>query len=312
MSTMTTMKKRFSLIIIGVISLLVLVMVILIIHFHRPQNVIVCNFKKHYSVIYEDYPTVNLKLWVNEKDNPYFDVNNIEKATVTTNLDSYIVKVIDAQLADETSFYNEKEGYAASYTIKWDFVSDDLITMNNAVLDLNFKNNESLSINIGNLCFQKAINDHLVHINQIQSIVNDLGDLDTMVALKLSITSEEDCTIEQIIPISSSVSVNNDYVLVDADVSVDNEISYTTLFGASYSPFNSSSTNFNTIVLNKKINKEIVIPLAYSEKEFVDSLGFILVLNTSHGTIRQIINPYCLFSTANLGFVSYEYKVVAN
>ena len=309
---MTITKKRFSIIIISVIALLLLVMLILIIHFHRPQSVTVYNYKKHYSVIYEDYPILNLKLWVNEKNNQYFELSNIDKATVTTDLDSYAVKITDTSLQDEVSFYNEKEGYAASYTVKWDFVSEDLITMNNAVLHLAFKNNETLSINIGNLCFQKATSDHLAHINQIQSVVNDLGELDTMVALKMVLCSEEDCTLEQIIPISASLSINTDYLLIDSGLEIDNETSYTTLFGVNYSPFNLSQTAFTPIVLNKKINKEILIPLAYSEKEFVDSLGFILVFNTSHGIVRQIINPYCLFSTANLGYVSYEYKVVAN
>ena len=100
--------------------------------------------------------------------------------------------------------------------------------------------------------------------------------------------------------------------MVDPAMEIDNETSYTTLFGAAYSPFNTPTTNFQSIVLNKNLTKEFIIPLAYSEKEFVDSLGFILVFNTSSGIVKQIINPYCLFSTANLGFVSYEYKVMAN
>lgn len=309
---MTIMKKRFSIIIISIIALLLIVMTILIIHFHRPQSLLIYNYKKHYSVIYEDYPVVSLKLWVNEHDNPYFDLQNIDKAVVTTDLDSYMVKITDTSLDDEASFYSEKEGYGASYTVKWDFVSEDLITMNNAVLHLDFKNNESLNINIGNLCFQKATNNHLVKVSRIQSIVNDLGELDTMVALKIDLNSDEDCTLEQIIPISSSLSINNDYLMVDPAMEIDNETSYTTLFGAAYSPFNTPTTNFQPIVLNKNLTKEFIIPLAYSEKEFVDSLGFILVFNTSSGIVKQIINPYCLFSTANLGFVSYEYKVMAN
>lgn len=312
MSIMIIMKKRFSIIIISIIACLLVVITILIIHYHRPKSLLVYNYKKHYSVIYDDYPQVSVKLWVNEKDNPYFDVSNIEKAVVTTDLDSYAVKISDASVQDELSYYNEQAGYSASYTVKWDFVSDDLITMNNAVLNVYFKSNESLSINIGNLCFQKAVNNHVAKVSKIQSIVNDLGELDTMVAIKMVINSEEDCTLEQIIPISSSITINNDYLLVNSNKEIDNETSYTEIFGAAYSPFNNSSTNFNTIVLNKKINTELVIPLAYSEKEFVDSLGFILVFNTSHGIVKQIVNPYCLFSTANLGYVSYEYKIVAN
>ena len=167
-------------------------------------------------------------------------------------------------------------------------------------------------MNIGNICFQKAKSDDGVRISKIQSIVNDLGGIDSVVAVNIELDPFDDCQLINIIPLSASLGVNNDYILEDSTLEIDNETSINDLLGDYYNPYLLSTKPFNTINLKKNLMKKIVVPLQYGEKEFVDSIGFIIVLKINDQVVKQIINPYCLFSTSNLDYATYECQIVKN
>lgn len=306
MSTMTITKKRFNIILISIILVLTVCLVILIVHFTRPKQLEIYGYKKHYSLIYEDFPELDLKLYINRNSSNYFDKTFINKALVSTSTDTYLVKITDASI-DQNSLYDDF--YEANYSIKWDFSSDDLIMMKDAVLSLSFTNGESIMINIGNIAFQKAINNSYIRISKVQSIVADFGSLDSIGALNIELDSDSDYTITNIEPISSSIDINYDFLKLDNSSYISNETPLSELFGTNFNSYNRSMSSFKSFIINKNIKKGILIPLHYNEKELVDSLGLILTLEIDSKIVKQIINPYCLFSTSNTSYVKYEYKI---
>lgn len=309
MSIMTITKKKFNIILISIILILAVCLTILIVHFSRPKKMQLYGYKKHYSLIYEDFPELDLKIYINRASSDYFDKSFINKAMVSTSTDTYLVKISDASI-DQDSLYNDF--YEAKYTIKWDFSSDELIMMRDAVLSLNFVNGESLMISIGNIAFQKAINSSYLRISKVQSVVSDFGSLDSIGAINLEVDADKDYSIINIEPISSSIDINFDYLKVDYDKNILNETPLSEIFGTSFNSYNRSISNFKPITITKNIKKGILIPLHYSEKELVDSLGLIITLDTSDGVVKQLVNPYCLFSTSNTSYVRYEYKINTN
>ena len=88
-------------------------------------------------------------------------------------------------------------------------------------------------------------------------------------------------------------------------------INFWYFFSWSYLYLNSSSS-FNPIDLDQNIAKDIIIPLTYTQKEFVDHLGLLIELDYNGSTYYQIINPYLLFTTSNIDYAIYEYEIINN
>ena len=91
---------------------------------------------------------------------------------------------------------------------------------------------------------------------------------------------------------------------------IDHTVSLSTLFDTNYDFYSKSYELFTPIEFKIEDRKDIIIPLTYLEKQFVDHIGFVLEIETNGETYFQIVNPYVLFSTSNLDYVTYEYEII--
>ena len=136
MNIMTIMKKRFNLFIIFSIIILLIVSLILIIHFTRPPELFIYGITKHYSQIYDEMPTLKVNAYVTNSSNDYFNLDSIEKTTITAADDIFQVKIIEANITTNLRTIKDKETYEAYYVIKFDFSSDEMIQIRNATLNV--------------------------------------------------------------------------------------------------------------------------------------------------------------------------------
>lgn len=308
------MKKKYK-IILPIIIVLFVTIFIVILALTNNTKMSFYSVKKHYSVLTEEYPDLELIVYSNTDQNEYLNLEKIRKCSLYNEIDYYDVTLSSIELLNSKKTIDENEYYQYKLNIKLNFVIEKMLLINNAKLEINYSSNEKMIINVGNICFDKPLKDNYLSIDKVQGICNDLGNLESLTAVKISVSNNLDKTIviKSIKTISSSIKVNNDYILVkDYDTSIDHNTHTSQLLGTNYNLYVESKNSFEPIELTKNTEKDIIVPLTYKEKEFVDHMGFVIELEIENEKYYQIINPYTLFSSSNVSYALYEYEVIKN
>lgn len=311
---MIIMKLRYKILIPVIIVLLIKLFIVLLSLSDQPKDVFYV-IKKHYSIICDDYPKLELIVFTNSNHNDYLKQENIAKTTIYNNDDFYKTEITNIGLLEGKKTIKGTEYYQYKMELKFNFEIEQMFNISDAKLEIIYSTDEKLLLNVGNICFVKHIKNNTLSIDKVQSICNDLGNLESLVSVKLSVKNDLDkkITIKSIKTISSSINVNNNYLYVDEyNTSIDHSSPLSQIFGSQFNLYAKSTNSFNPIDLDQNTAKDIIIPLTYTQKEFVDHLGFIIELEYDDQIIFQTVNPYLLFSTSNLEYVLYEYEIINN
>ena len=308
------MKLRYKIIIPVSIVLLVTILVICLSFMGNNQDKFYV-VKKHYSIICDSYPIIDIRIFSNSEDTEYLKKEKIIKSSIYNSQDFYSTEIINIEKMDGTKLIKNTQCFQYKIELKFNFEIDKILNILDAKLELMYSTNEKIIVNVGNICFDKKTNNNIINIGKVQAICNDLGNLESLVALKISVENDLSSAIRinSIKTLSQSIEVNNQYVIVtDHNTDVDHTTPLSQLFGNEYNLYLNSSCSFNPIDLDQNIAKDIIIPLTYTQKEFVDHLGLLIELDYNGSTYYQIINPYLLFTTSNIDYAIYEYEIINN
>ena len=308
------MKLRYKIIIPVSIVLLVTILVICLSFMGNNQDKFYV-VKKHYSIICDSYPIIDIRIFSNSEDTEYLKKAKIIKSSIYNSQDFYSTEIINIEKMDGTKLIKNTQCFQYKVELKFNFEIDKILNILDAKLELMYSTNEKIIVNVGNICFDKRTNNNIINIGKVQAICNDLGNLESLVALKISVVNDLSSVIRinSIKTLSQSIEVNNQYVIVtDHNTDVEHTTPLSQLFGNEYNLYLNSSNSFNPIDLDQNIAKDIIIPLTYTQKEFVDHLGLLIELDYNGSTYYQIINPYLLFTTSNIDYAIYEYEIINN
>lgn len=308
------MKLRYKIIIPVSIVLLVTILVICLSFMGNNQDKFYV-VKKHYSIICDSYPIIDIRIFSNSEDTEYLKKAKIIKSSIYNSQDFYSTEIINIEKMDGTKLIKNTQCFQYKIELKFNFEIDKILNILDAKLELMYSTNEKIIVNVGNICFDKKTNNNIINIGKVQAICNDLGNLESLVALKISVVNDLSSVIRinSIKTLSQSIEVNNQYVIVtDHNTDVEHTTPLSQLFGNEYNLYLNSSNSFNPIDLDQNIAKDIIIPLTYTQKEFVDHLGLLIELDYNGSTYYQIINPYLLFTTSNIDYAIYEYEIINN
>ncbi len=308
------MKLRYKIIIPVSIVLLVTILVICLSFMGNNQDKFYV-VKKHYSIICDSYPIIDIRIFSNSEDTEYLKKAKIIKSSIYNSQDFYSTEIINIEKMDGTKLIKNNQCFQYKIELKFNFEIDKILNILDAKLELMYSTNEKIIVNVGNICFDKKTNNNIINIGKVQAICNDLGNLESLVALKISVVNDLSSVIRinSIKTLSQSIEVNNQYVIVtDHNTDVEHTTPLSQLFGNEYNLYLNSSNSFNPIDLDQNIAKDIIIPLTYTQKEFVDHLGLLIELDYNGSTYYQIINPYLLFTTSNIDYAIYEYEIINN
>ena len=312
MSITIIMKKRFK-IIIPICSVLFITIFIVILSITRSNQDKFYVVKKHYSSICNEYPKLELLVFCNSKDTDYLKKEKISKTSIYNKEDYYATEISIIKLLDETKEIKEEKFYQYKIELKFNFEIEKMFNISDAKLELTYFSNEKMIINVGNICFEKINDTNILDVDKVQAVCNDLGNLESLVSVKISLKNNmnNDVIIKSIKTISSSIKVNNEFVYIDEyNSSIDHTTPLSQLYGTNFNIYCQSAVSLKHIDFDQNTAKDIIIPLTYTQKEFVDHIGFIIEIEYNGETYYQIINPYILFSTSNLEFVLYEYEII--
>lgn len=308
------MKLRYKIIISVSIVLLVTILLICLSFMGNNQDKFYV-VKKHYSILCDSYPIIDIRIFSNSEDTEYLKKEKIIKSSIYNSQDFYSTEIINIEKMDGTKLIKNTQCFQYKIELKFNFEIDKILNILDAKLELMYSTNEKIIVNVGNICFDKKINNNIINIGKVQAICNDLGNLESLVALKISVENDLSSAIRinSIKTLSQSIEVNNQYVIVtDHNTDVEHTTPLSQLFGNEYNLYLNSSSSFNPIDLDQNIAKDIIIPLTYTQKEFVDHLGLLIELDYNGSTYYQIINPYLLFTTSNIDYAIYEYEIINN
>lgn len=295
--------------VVGIIVLLIICLCVT-----RREELVIANLQKHYSLLYESNLELETVIYSSHKKTKYFNSNNIDSIRLISNEESQIVQLSEIRNEETSVLLKDKEFYPVILKIKFSFVPENKCVLDNAQLEIQYKTNEKLTIKLGNICFLKTLTNSDFAIKSVSSIVNDLGKIDSLsgVIVDIENISGYDIEIQNIEPISNTLKINYDYIKIGDNFEYSNDTPINDIVGDSFNPYKlSNKTNINMLI-EKNFRKEIVLPIIYTQKELVDSLGFIITYKIEEELKYQIINPYRLFSTTNIDFVYYEYKITGN
>lgn len=309
---MIIMKKKYKIIIpIALVLIVALIVTIIVVSVKRSEKLNLLVLQKHYSLLYEDKPTLNVSVYSNKDNNYYLDQNNIDKSFIYNDTDSYATQVLSFTKQENTLNYKDKTYTENVISFKLDVDSNNLINIENAKAKIVYQNNDVLDLSLGNISFKKTDTTDNINVSKVQSIVTSFDNYTSLAGILLKLNSEKEVVIKNITPISSSLKINYNYCLVkNSDYEVQNNVDLKELFGDSYTPFNHSTTGFNELTLNGEA--VIVLPLTYMTNEFVDNCGLVIEYVMDDVTYFEIVNPYVLFKTADNSCFIYEYKPIKN
>ena len=309
---MIIMKKKLKVIFASFIIILTILTITLTL-IGRTNNYKFLVFKKHYSVLTENKPALEVMLYTNVNENEYLKIDKIENCTVYNSTDFYKVSINQIENIQSERIIKENNYYQYKLHLEFNLELEDRLNIDDAILEVNYKSGEKLKVNVGNICFEKMKTDVILSTDLVQCVCNDIGNLETIGAVKISLKNdyEEEVVIKNIVPISETIFINNNLVKIDEyKKEIDHTVSLSALFDTNYDFYSKSDELFTPIEFKIEDRKDIIIPLTYLEKQFVDHIGFILEIETNGETYFQIVNPYVLFSTSNLDYVTYEYEII--
>lgn len=308
---MIIMKKAFK-IIIPIAVVLIIAIVIVVVSLSRKEKHYYMNFEKHYSIIYNEEPEMDVSIYTTNNESILFNKDNIVSSYLYNVDDTYNIKIEEVIQCDNILNYNDKEYKECIIHFSLDVKSEDMINIDNCYLLITFNTNEKLNIKLGNITFSKIYSDHLIQVKKVQSIVNSFGEYSSLAGIILQIDCDQKITINNIRPISNTISINTSYLKVVDDITnIDNSTDAKEVFGYGFDSFQKSYDIFPFFTTSIG-ESYILIPITYLNKEFVDSLGLIIEYSVDDNNYQQLINPYKLFNTTDNYYFIYEYELVKN
>ncbi len=308
---MIIMKKKYSFLIITGICL-VLVGLFLILILTRTNNITFLVMEKHYSLLYEEQPIIEIPIYSSHNNIDYFKKEQISKVTLFNNMDLFEAEIEEIKRTEETFKFQDKIYYKNVLTFKLPIETDQILNIDNANLKIEYINDEILTVKVGNISFFGENYPTNLKIHKVQGLVKDFGTYESLSGIILSISSLYDCQLTGIDFISPTILSNNDYIKVSDNLEYEHLTDPKVIFGNDFDNFKLSTNSFQNINLNKNIKKDVIIPLHYLEKEFVDSLGIIITYEVNGIVYKQVINPYKLFQTNKNEYFINKYAISTN
>lgn len=291
-------KKIFYLILIVMIILAVALLAIL--QFRNSQKVVFLIAQENYSYIKEDNTPLVLNINCSRDDTMYFEKRTINKCYISdyeTN-DSYLVELKDIKKASEKNTYNEQAYYLYKLSFKLPFSSNEIIKMNNFYLDIEYINEERVSLPMGTIAIASNIYQGSdVTISSLQGIVNEKNNNNMLVGITIKPNLlSKDIDIINLEAVSAVSKLNlSETKEITSDIENDQAIS--SILEKDYDILNEQL--ISELNLQMKSGKKYVIPLTYTKFEPYTTLGFIIKYVKNDEIFEQAIYPFKFFSSEN-------------
>ncbi len=260
------------------------------------------------------------EILTNKPNSYYFDIDFISNATIENDQEKIILNTIDIIKIGQLEINQEEEYYQVSFVFTLGIISNGLeINYQNAQLVLNYKNNESISLNIGE--FNYIYDDWMesdITLGNLIGTHETIDGLDTIsgVYLELGNASNSNITIKSIDIINSQVTPNLFHTKKMYEI-VSYKDQVKTILGMEYYDFKIKNDDIElNLLLLRKNTLSIYIPFSYiGEIQYLHRFPIRITYELNNEIKEMIIDDFPFMKTSIYGSDYerfYEYYEIKN
>ena len=306
MNIMSYMKKKYIKILPLIVtsSIIIVVISILVITIIRKKEYFYFIIQPSNYYLPNNNLTLNIELYSNHQNDYYLNKDTIEKLLIKDKVknDFYMVKINQIVAKENTIKYNNKYFYKYLLKIKIPIKDIDFLQISQAILEFYYLSTEQIKLDIGSIIIYNECKNHHIHINHLKGIVNQIDQLNILSGIGLTLSSDVDLEINNIVPLDRRIKVQGRLIKKLKEDNYDNFINMSDLLDNEYKVLEVDS-DFPKIILNKNIKNHYLIPLGYEEIFSITILGFIIDYSIDGINYQQLINPFKFYNTS---FVNYQ------
>lgn len=290
---MNYLKRNYKQLILIICIILTLAASLFILLKPSKKSITLLTYDAEYFLIDNDYPSMEVLVYSSVYDTPFLDIDSVQDTyllDVKTN-DSYMLK-LDSISFNGKSRYNESVyyGYLISFVVP--FLTEDLISISDAYLKIEYINSESISFNIGSVyMIQDNENDELFYTTNKGYTINAYDNIllgCVNIHLKKNNECHDDINIVNIDAISTKCYVDKAKLLsTNDDISLEG-----------YNIIRDSTTPNNSYPLELTGDEYLSLYLKYDEIYETSSLGFVIYYEVNNIIKKKIVYPFKYYKTS--------------
>lgn len=273
-----------------------IVVILLIVFFiisdgkNRKTKFLFLTYPKNYSLVNEKLAEIDLYLYAKDKKTMYVDSDCISQANIVDNItkDRYQLEQLDIKESNDEVKYQNQRYFGYLVKAIFPFVPDDLLVIEDAYLEFNYLNGESLSLKVGSFAFGVISHQNDIRITYLKGLTGNMGSFPSLASIIIEVTndSEYDITLDNLRFISPFIKANYDGVIeLEADLAR-SSLQLGDII-SDYNPKKGGLSSHFSIVIEKHSSKHLLIPLTYQKNTFINQVAF--QLNYYRGSILQTI-----------------------
>lgn len=291
---MNYMKKTYRIIILSSILIVLVVGLILIVSYKRKQIYTFLTVPYDYYVSTSDEQTIDFLVFTKEWDTPYLKEENILRSNLAVSMskDSYQVHIDEIEKMGLAKYEDEQYTQFRLH-IYIPLSSKDIINLDDVYLNLEYENEEELSLPLGNICIFPSVLTSDIYYSSLKGITKDVNGDKTLVGVVTKINTKKDIKIKHIIPLHNKSKINSEYTKI---ISIDEA---DTTLPIDYNPLDNSIKD-KELDINIHNDDYLFIALAHENSSGSSLMGFKIIYLDEGVEKYFVINPFRFFSDDSL------------
>ena len=305
---MNLLKKKYKIVIVVTCAILLIIICIILLLKQNPNK---CEFitlsNDYYVVNSNNDNAINIPIYVSELETEFMKKQNIEMMYITTNKDEDIYQVkADYLTFRKEAIYEGNTYYQYDVKIYFLFVTDELLKIDDAYLEIYYPNNIIIKLKIGSIIiYNYSLNDGLGYSN-LKGLVNSYQNTTMLTGVLIKLNNVNNYRINNIQCINNYAKIDSKYTKKVEYLSDEN----TPLHSFIDDQFNIIGCNETPLSIDMKKEEYLFIVLNYDSYISSPCIGFIIEYEVDGKIYEKVISPFKFYKESNVKYeinkVTYE------
>lgn len=316
MNTMNYMKKtfkiKFAILITFIIILIISCLIVIMIKRKQTYLAYLTNLETYY--LNEENKTFDVDIYSSVQEDYYLNldtINIINLVDEKTN-DSFLLKTNQVIEEKETIEYDNQEFYKYQFSFELPISKvEDEFQIEVAKLSFEYKSGENIVIPIGSMIVYQNIKNKNLEITHLKGIVNQVENTSVLTGIGLTLSSKKNLTINKIELLDKRITIQGKEIIELEDSNYSNAILMQDLLGKEYT-INNFEKSFNEIFLHSNQTKHFILPLAYQEIKYINTIALRIHYQIENINYSTIVYPFKFFNSTDKECIITKYEQVNN
>lgn len=249
---------------------------------------------------------IEVGLYLNQKNSPYTNVNNIIQAKIVDQStgDAYQVKISEIIDEQESIKHRNITYYSYDFKISMLFSSSEIIKMPKAHLVIDYLNDKQITLHIGNLSYVTSDNDFSLSIGNMMGIVNDINYHKTLcgIVLRIKNLTDFDVHLKEILMVNAIGEITYQNITILSKLPNSNNLEMNSLLNKTYNYLEKNNLDSIDLIIKEEII--LLLPISYLDEQIINQTGLVLKYYLNGEEKSKIINNFKFFNSFYLDMFS--------